>query len=61
MAQYEKAVQSAFRDVADALARQGTIGQQQAAQQALVAAAADTVRLTNARYERGARPLPSTF
>jgi multidrug efflux system outer membrane protein len=56
LANYDKAIQSAFRDVADALARQGTIGQQLAAQQALVASASETLRLTNARYERGADP-----
>ncbi len=56
VAQYEKAVQSAFRDVADALARQGTIGEQLAAQQALVTAASQTLTLTNARYDRGIDP-----
>ncbi|HEY4029191.1 MAG TPA: efflux transporter outer membrane subunit [Caulobacteraceae bacterium] len=56
VAQYEKAVQSAFRDVADALARQGTIGEQLAAQQALVNSASQALTLTNARYERGTDP-----
>jgi multidrug efflux system outer membrane protein len=56
VAQYEKAIQSAFRDVSDALARQGTIGEQLAAQQALVASASQTLTLTNARYERGVDP-----
>jgi multidrug efflux system outer membrane protein len=56
VAEYEKAIQSAFRDVADALARQGTIGEQLAAQQALTDAAAQALSLTNARYERGADP-----
>jgi multidrug efflux system outer membrane protein len=54
--QYEKAIQSAFRDVADALARQGTIDEQLAAQQALVNAASQAMTLTNARYERGTDP-----
>ncbi len=53
VAQYEKAIQSAFRDVANALARQATIGDQVAANEAAVAAAADTVKLSQARYERG--------
>ena len=56
VAQYQKAAQSAFRDVADALARQGTIGEQLAAQQALVSSASAALTLTNARYERGADP-----
>lgn len=56
LAQYEKAIQSAFRDVADALARGGTIGEQLAAQQALVNASSQALTLTNARYERGADP-----
>lgn len=56
VAEYEKAVQSAFRDVADALARQGTIGRQLSAQQALVKAASDALALTNARYARGTDP-----
>jgi multidrug efflux system outer membrane protein len=56
VAQYEKAIQSAFRDVSDALARQGTIGEQLAAQQALVSAASQALTLTNARYERGIDP-----
>jgi len=56
LAQYEKAIQSAFRDVADALARNGTIDEQLAAQQALVDAASQAMTLTNARYERGTDP-----
>jgi len=56
LAQYEKAIQSAFRDVADALARQGTIGQQLAAQQGLAGSAQQALFLTTARYERGTDP-----
>ena len=56
VAQYEKAVQSAFSDVADALARQGTIGEQLAAQRALATAASQALDLTNARYQRGTDP-----
>jgi multidrug efflux system outer membrane protein len=53
VAQYEKAIQGAFREVADALARRGTLGDQLAAQQSLVEATAKTYRLSTARYEKG--------
>ena len=53
LATYEKAIQTAFREVADALAQRGTIDEQIAAQRALTAAAADSLRLATARYERG--------
>jgi len=53
LAQYEGAIQGAFRDVADALAQRGTLGDQMEAQQSLVDATADTYRLSNARYEKG--------
>jgi len=56
LAQYEKAIQSAFRDVSDALARQGTIDEQLASQQILVGSASQALALTTARYERGADP-----
>ena len=45
MTQYEKAIQSAFREVADALAVRGTVDQQVSAQQSLVNAFAETYRL----------------
>ena len=51
--QYEKAIQSAFREVADALATRGTVDQQVAAQQSLVNAAAETHRLSVSRYDKG--------
>jgi len=51
--QYEKAIQTAFREVADALAVQGTVNQQITAQQSLVNAVAETHRLSNARYTKG--------
>jgi len=51
--QYEKTIQTAFREVADALARRGTVGEQLAAQQSLVEANAETYRLSNARYLHG--------
>ena len=53
LAQYEKAIQSAFREVADALAKRGTLGDQMAAQQSLVDASAQTYKLSNARYDKG--------
>ncbi|MDO8721455.1 MAG: efflux transporter outer membrane subunit, partial [Syntrophales bacterium] len=53
VALYEKAIQTAFREVADALAVQGTVGQQIAAQQSLVDADAEIYRLSNARYTKG--------
>jgi multidrug efflux system outer membrane protein len=53
VAQYEKAIQSAFREVADALAARGTLDQQLAAQQSLVDALTVTNRLATARFEKG--------
>jgi multidrug efflux system outer membrane protein len=53
LTQYEKAIQTAFREVADALAGQGTIDQQVSAQQSLVNAVAETYRLSNKRYTMG--------
>ena len=53
VAQYEKAIQGAFKEVADALARRGTMGDQMEAQQSLVDATSRTYRLSNARYEKG--------
>ncbi|CAD7715376.1 Outer membrane protein OprM [Xanthomonas hydrangeae] len=53
VAQYEKAIQSAFREVSDALAQREILGRQLQAQQALVDATADSYRLSQARFERG--------
>ncbi|QWV91722.1 AdeC/AdeK/OprM family multidrug efflux complex outer membrane factor [Geomonas oryzisoli] len=53
VAQYEKAIQIAFREVADALAQRGTIDEQVAAQQSLTGATAETFRLSQARYQTG--------
>jgi multidrug efflux system outer membrane protein len=53
MAQYEKAISTAFRETADALAVRGTINRQITAQQSLVDAFAETYRLSNARYTKG--------
>lgn len=51
--QYEKAIQSAFREVADTLAVRGTVDQQVSAQQSLVSAVEETYRLSNSRYDKG--------
>ena len=56
LATYEGAIQAAFRDVADALARAGTYAEEERAQRALVAAAEDTFTLTDARYRGGIDP-----
>ena len=53
LASYERAIQSAFREVADALADQGTLDERLRAATANTAAAADTARLTEARYRFG--------
>ncbi|WP_033074451.1 efflux transporter outer membrane subunit [Sphingopyxis sp. MWB1] len=53
LARYEGAIQTAFRDVADALAVQGTIAERLRAATANRAAAEDTARLTEARYRGG--------
>ena len=53
LASYERAIQTAFREVADALAVQGTIAERVRAAAANTAAAADTATLTDARYKGG--------
>ncbi|MBK5275665.1 MAG: efflux transporter outer membrane subunit [Desulfuromonadales bacterium] len=53
LAQYEKAIQTAFREVADALAQRGTIDEQVAAQQSLTDATSESYNLSRARYEKG--------
>lgn len=53
LAAYRKAIQSAFADVADTLARRGTIERQLAASRAGREAAADNARLAEMRYRGG--------
>ena len=53
VAQYEKTVQTAFREVADALAQRATITEQYEAQKALVEATQATYDLSHSRYEIG--------
>jgi len=61
LASYEKAIQTAFREVADALADRGTMAEQLRASGANVAAAAETLRLVNARYRGGIDPYLTTL
>lgn len=53
-ASYERAIQIAFREASDALARRGTIEAQLGAQRRLTAAASTTATLASARYRVGA-------
>jgi multidrug efflux system outer membrane protein len=51
--QYQKSIQSAFRDVADALAVKGTVDERLSAQESLVQANTSTYRLSDSRYLKG--------
>ncbi|MDR2014768.1 MAG: AdeC/AdeK/OprM family multidrug efflux complex outer membrane factor [Azoarcus sp.] len=53
VAQYEKTIQSAFREVADALADRATLAEQIDARGELVNAANESYRLSEARYRGG--------
>jgi len=53
VAQYEKAVQTAFREVSDALAGHATYGEQLRAQQAQAEAEAARFKLSDLRYQNG--------
>lgn len=53
LAQYEKTVQTGFREVSDALALSGALARQHEAQQALVAATARAYDLSQQRYRAG--------
>jgi len=53
VAGYDRAIQTAFRDVADALARRGTITEQLRANRAFVDAAEDSFSLADLRYRGG--------
>jgi multidrug efflux system outer membrane protein len=53
VATYEKTLQTAFREVADALAERGTINEQVSAQTAGAESAQVAARLSNARYRVG--------
>lgn len=53
VATYEKDIQTAFKEVADALAQRGTIDDQMHAQKSLVNASSLSYRLSEARYKNG--------
>lgn len=53
VATYERAIQTAFREVSDALALRGKIGEQVDAQMARAEAASVAARLSDARYRAG--------
>lgn len=61
IAQYEGKVQTAFREVADALARRGTIDGQLAAQTSLRDNASAAYRLSEARFGAGIDPFLTTL
>jgi multidrug efflux system outer membrane protein len=54
VAQYEKAIQSAFREVSDALAGQATYGEQLRAQRSVADAEQERFKLSDLRYRGGA-------
>jgi multidrug efflux system outer membrane protein len=54
VAQYEKSVQTAFREVADALATRGTLDERLSSQTALVEASQKSYTINEARYRQGA-------
>jgi multidrug efflux system outer membrane protein len=53
LAQYEKSIQTAFREVADALAQRAALDAQLAAQRSLVEASSQALKLSDARFVRG--------
>jgi len=53
LTQYEKTIQTAFKEVADALAVRGTVDQQVAAQQSIVNSTQKIYSLSNKRYTSG--------
>ncbi|KIQ35577.1 multidrug transporter [Variovorax paradoxus] len=53
VAQYEKSIQTAFREVADALAGRATLGEEVRAQRAQATAEATRFRLSDLRYRNG--------
>lgn len=53
LAKYDKAIQTAFREVADALAQRATLDDKLAAQRALVEATGESYRLADIRFRKG--------
>jgi multidrug efflux system outer membrane protein len=56
VADYERTIQGAFREVADALAERRWLTEQVAAQQATLVAQTERTRLAGLRYQNGAAP-----
>jgi outer membrane protein TolC len=54
VAQYERSIQTAFREVSDALAGQATFSEQLRAQRAVTASEAERFNLSDLRYRSGA-------
>jgi len=61
LASYEKAIQTAFREVADALAERGTIDEQLRARTTRAEAAGTAYKLSDARYRSGVDPFLTTL
>jgi multidrug efflux system outer membrane protein len=53
VAAYEKAIQTGFAEVADSLALAGTLAAQREAQDALLVALQETLRLSELRFQTG--------
>lgn len=56
LATYERTIQTAFREIADALADRGTLAERVAANRRNLSAANETLRLVTARYREGLDP-----
>ncbi|RYD82465.1 MAG: transporter, partial [Sphingomonadales bacterium] len=61
LAIYERAIQTGFREVSDALADRGTLGERLRSAQAQVAATSEAARLVDARYREGIDPYLTTL
>ncbi|HEV2567656.1 MAG TPA: efflux transporter outer membrane subunit [Sphingomonas sp.] len=61
LATYQRTIQTAFREVSDALARRGTIDEELRAQRANRAASEDNYRLSEARFRGGIDPFLQTL
>ncbi len=61
LADYQTAIQTAFREVSDAVARRGTMGRELNARTGQAAAAADALRLSEARYRAGIESFLATL
>ena len=61
LATYEKSIQTAFREVADALADRGTLGEQLRSASQQVRDTAETATLVDARYREGIDPYLSSL